>query len=41
MRAGAIEQIGEPREVIGTPASTYVARLVEKAGLHRLDRHGT
>jgi ABC-type proline/glycine betaine transport system ATPase subunit len=40
MRAGAIEQIGEPRDVIGTPATTYVAHLVEKAGLHRLDRHG-
>ena len=41
MRAGAIEQIGEPRDVVGTPATTYVAHLVEKAGLHRLDRHGT
>ena len=41
MRAGAIEQIGEPRDVIGTPATTYVARLVEKAGLHRLDRVGS
>jgi osmoprotectant transport system ATP-binding protein len=39
MRAGAIEHIGEPREVIGSPATAYVARLVEKAGLHRLDRH--
>ena len=37
MRAGAIEQIGAPREVIGTPATTYVAHLVAKAGLHRLD----
>jgi len=41
MRAGAIEQIGEPRDVIGAPATTYVTHLVVKAGLHRLDRHGT
>jgi osmoprotectant transport system ATP-binding protein len=39
MRAGAIEQIGDSRHVIGSPATTYVARLVEKAGLQRLDRH--
>jgi osmoprotectant transport system ATP-binding protein len=39
MRAGAIEQIGEPGDILGSPATTYVARLVEKAGLHRLDRH--
>ena len=39
MRAGAIEQIGDSRDVIGSPATTYVARLVEKAGLPRLDRH--
>ena len=39
MRAGAIEQLGEPREIIGSPATTYVARLVEKAGLNRVDRH--
>ena len=39
MRAGAIEQIGASRDVIGSPATTYVARLVEKAGLQRLDRH--
>ena len=39
MRAGAIEQIGDSRDVIGSPATTYVARLVEKAGLQRLDRH--
>jgi osmoprotectant transport system ATP-binding protein len=39
MRAGAIEQIGESRDVIASPATTYVARLVEKAGLPRRDRH--
>ena len=39
MRAGAIEQIGEARDLIGSPATTYVARLVEKAGLQRHDRH--
>ena len=39
MRAGAIEQLAEPREIIGSPATTYVARLVEKAGLNRVDRH--
>jgi len=39
MRAGAIEHLGEPRDVIASPATAYVARLVEKAGLHRLDRH--
>ena len=41
MRAGAIEHIGEPRDVITKPATKYVARLVEKAGLHRPDRMGT
>jgi osmoprotectant transport system ATP-binding protein len=39
MRAGAMEHIGEPRDVIESPATAYVARLVEKAGLHRLVRH--
>ena len=39
MRRGAIEQVGESRTVIGSPATAYVARLVEKAGLQRLDRH--
>ena len=38
MRAGAIEHIGEPRDVIANPATSYVARLVEKAGLHRAER---
>ena len=33
MRAGRIEQIGTPRDVIGAPATEYVARLVEKAGV--------
>ena len=40
MRAGHIEHIGEPRDVIGKPATKYVARLVEKAGLHRPERLG-
>jgi len=35
MRAGVIEHIGEPHTVIDAPATAYVARLVEKAGLHR------
>jgi len=38
MRGGRFEHIGTPREVIRTPATTYVARLVEKAGLNRPDR---
>ena len=38
MRAGQIEHLGEPREVIGNPNTAYVARLVEKAGLRREDR---
>jgi ABC-type proline/glycine betaine transport system ATPase subunit len=38
MRAGEIEHIGEPRDVIATPATSYVARLVEKAGLRRHER---
>jgi osmoprotectant transport system ATP-binding protein len=38
MRAGAIEQIGESPTVIRSPATRYVARLVEKAGLQRLDQ---
>ena len=41
MRAGVIEQIGEPRDVIETPATKYVAHLVSRAGLHRVDRHIT
>ena len=40
MHGGRIEQIGTPREVIRTPATTYVARLVDKAGLNRLERGG-
>jgi osmoprotectant transport system ATP-binding protein len=35
MRAGRIEQIGTPREVTDKPATAYVARLVQKAGLRR------
>ena len=35
MRAGVFEHIGEPHTVIDAPATAYVARLVEKAGLHR------
>jgi osmoprotectant transport system ATP-binding protein len=35
LRAGRIEQIGTPREVIDAPATEYVARLVEKAGVSR------
>jgi len=38
MRAGHIEHLGEPRDVIASPATAYVARLVEKAGLHRHER---
>ena len=38
MRAGQIEHLGEPREVIGNPNTAYVAQLVEKAGLRRDDR---
>jgi osmoprotectant transport system ATP-binding protein len=41
MHGGSIEQIGEPREVIDKPATAYVAHLVAKAGLHRLDRYGS
>jgi osmoprotectant transport system ATP-binding protein len=39
MRAGAIEQIDASRDVIGAPATAYVTRLVEKAGLQQLGRH--
>ena len=38
MRAGQIEHIGDPRDVITTPGTKYVARLVEKAGLNRHER---
>jgi osmoprotectant transport system ATP-binding protein len=34
MRAGRIEQIGTPRAIVERPATEYVARLVEKAGVH-------
>ena len=40
MKGGHIEQIGVPRAVIHTPATAYVARLVDKAGLTRPDRGG-
>jgi osmoprotectant transport system ATP-binding protein len=40
MKGGHIEQIGVPRAVIHTPATAYVARLVDKAGLNRPDRGG-
>ena len=36
MRAGRIEHIGTPRQITDTPATEYVARLVDKAGLKRL-----
>jgi ABC-type proline/glycine betaine transport system ATPase subunit len=36
MRAGRIEHIGTPRQITITPATEYVARLVDKAGLKRL-----
>jgi osmoprotectant transport system ATP-binding protein len=39
MRAGRIEQIGRPADVIERPATEYVARLVETAGL-RNGAHG-
>jgi osmoprotectant transport system ATP-binding protein len=35
MRAGAIEQVAEPNELMGKPGTDYVARLVEKAGVSR------
>jgi osmoprotectant transport system ATP-binding protein len=35
MRSGRIEQIGTPREVIDTPATEYVARLVAMSGVPR------
>jgi len=35
MRAGQIEQIAVPSDIIEQPATAYVARLVEKAGLKR------
>ena len=37
MRAGRIEQIGTPRDVIDAPATEYVARLVEMSGVPRGD----
>ena len=37
MRAGQIEQIGTSHDVIDTPATEYVARLVEIAGVSRGD----
>jgi ABC-type proline/glycine betaine transport system ATPase subunit len=37
MRGGKIEQIGTPYEVIDTPATEYVARLVEMSGVPRGD----
>jgi osmoprotectant transport system ATP-binding protein len=37
MRAGRIEQIGTSHEVIDTPATEYVARLVEMSGVPRGD----
>ena len=37
MRAGRIEHIGTPRQITHSPATEYVARLVEKAGLRRLE----
>jgi osmoprotectant transport system ATP-binding protein len=36
MRGGRIEHIGTPRQITDAPATEYVARLVEKAGLNRL-----
>jgi osmoprotectant transport system ATP-binding protein len=41
MHAGSIEQVGEPRDVIGKPATAYVAHLVSRAGVHRLERLGS
>ena len=35
MRAGRIEQVGSPGEVIDAPATEYVERLVEKSGASR------
>ena len=37
MRAGRIEQVGTPHDVIDTPATEYVARLVEMSGVPRGD----
>ena len=37
MRAGRIEQIGTPHEVIDAPKTEYVARLVEMSGVRRGD----
>jgi len=33
MRGGRIEQLATPRDIVERPATEYVARLVEKAGL--------
>jgi osmoprotectant transport system ATP-binding protein len=35
MRAGRFEQVGSPREIAEEPATSYVAMLVQKAGLKR------
>ena len=40
MRAGRIEHIGTPREIRQAPATDYVARLVERAGLRRMEVAG-
>jgi osmoprotectant transport system ATP-binding protein len=40
MRAGRIEHIGTPREIRESPATEYVARLVERAGLRRMEAAG-
>ena len=40
MRAGRIEHIGTPREIRQAPATDYVARLVERAGLRRMEAAG-
>jgi osmoprotectant transport system ATP-binding protein len=37
MRAGRIEHIGTPQEIRQAPATDYVARLVERAGLRRME----
>jgi osmoprotectant transport system ATP-binding protein len=37
MRGGHIEHLGTPRQITRAPATEYVARLVEKAGLRRLE----
>jgi osmoprotectant transport system ATP-binding protein len=37
MRAGRVEQLATPRAIIEAPASEYVARLVEKAGIRLRD----